>query len=51
METVPSVMDSELYQYFFATFYISLDRIPKTDINQDVSSHVETVVGLHRKDM
>ena len=55
-------MDSELYQYFFATefvdmfpqtngdifatVYISLDRFPKTDINLDVSCHVETVCLL-----
>ncbi len=28
------------------TCHISLDRLPKTDINQDVSCHVETVVLL-----
>ena len=31
---------------YFATVYISLDRFPKTDINLDVSCHVETVVLL-----
>ncbi len=35
----------------FTTVHISLDRFPKTDINQHVSIHVETVVGLHRKDI
>ena len=34
---------------YFATFYISLDRFPKTDINQNVSCHVETVVKLSLK--
>ena len=34
---------------YFATFYISLDRFPKTDINQDVSCHVETVVLLSQQ--
>ena len=28
--------------------HISLDRLPKTDINQDVSFHVETVVLLSK---
>ena len=42
-------MDSELYQYFFATVHISLDWLLKTDINLDVSCHVETVVLLSHK--
>ena len=34
---------------FFATVHISLDRLPKTDINLDVSCRVETVVLLSHK--
>ena len=33
---------------YFATFYISLDRFPKTDINQDVSCHTEMVCLLSK---
>ena len=31
------------------TCYISLDRFPKTDINQDVSCYVETVCLLGKR--
>ena len=33
---------------YFATFHISLDKFPKTDINQDVSCHIETVALLSK---
>ena len=35
---------------YFGTYHISLDRFPMTDINPDLSSHVETVCLLSRKD-
>lgn len=40
------IVDRELCQLFFATFHISLARFLKTNINQDVSCHVETVALL-----
>ena len=34
----------------FGTYYIRLDRFSITDINPDLSSYVETVVLMSRKD-
>ena len=58
-------IDSEWYQYFFATEFVDMfpqtngdvllhfilvwNRFPKTDINHHVSCHVETVVLLSHK--
>ena len=59
-------MDSEWYQYFFATEFVDMfphtngdvllhfilvwNRFPKTDINHHVSCHVESCVLLCRAD-
>ena len=39
----------EQTERYFDTYHISLNRFPMTDINPDLSSHVETVVKLSLK--